>query len=340
MKPGVRVLLCISIALIVSLFLYIQRKTIAGIAITLLYSCLFTAVLSPLCSKIERIGISSSLSAVLSIALLIVVSAVIVSSILPLLVIKSAQLIRRCLPILRDVSSILSNTFNSSVYSFIDFSKLFESAAAGLSKAASIFARGSLAFAAETGKLGFSLIISYYALKERSVLGSYLLLTIPTAWRERALLTVRASKNAISGYFISVMKTSLFVGTVTAVGLLIIGVSDALLLGFIMGILEVLPYIGPVIGAIPILLSTIPLGIHRTVYALILIILIQQAESSFVGPYFTASSTSIHPLAALLSVYILSSLIGIWGTLLAVPLVVTLRSVLWSAAKYRIPAKA
>ena len=91
-----------------------------------------------------------------------------------------------------------------------------------------------------------------------------------------------------------------------------------------------LPYIGPVLGAIPILLVTLPEGMYRALLSLGLVIIVQQIEGNFVSPYFTASSTSIHPLTALISVFILGSLMGLWGIVLAIPLVVTLRSVYWS----------
>ena len=58
--------------------------------------------------------------------------------------------------------------------------------------------------------------------------------------------------------------------------------------------------------------------------------MVQQIEGNFITPYFTASSTSINPLSALISVFILGSLMGVWGIVLAIPLVVTLRSIMWS----------
>ena len=63
--------------------------------------------------------------------------------------------------------------------------------------------------------------------------------------------------------------------------------------------------------------------------SLIVVVLVQQIEGNFITPYFTASSTSINPLSALISVFILGSLMGVWGIVLAIPLVVTLRSIMW-----------
>ena len=71
-------------------------------------------------------------------------------------------------------------------------------------------------------------------------------------------------------------------------------------------------------------------GTSKMLLSLIVVVLVQQIEGNFITPYFTASSTSINPLSALISVFILGSLMGVWGIVLAIPLVVTLRSIMWS----------
>ena len=141
---------------------------------------------------------------------------------------------------------------------------------------------------------------------------------------------MRGCRNAVMGYLSGVIKTSVFVFAATYLGLLVLGVRDALLLALFMGVFEILPYIGPMLASVPIVLSVLPMGLNTALLTLGLIVLIQQVEGNFVSPYFTASSTSIHPLAALVSVFVLGSLLGFWGILLAVPLVVTARSIFWS----------
>ena len=142
--------------------------------------------------------------------------------------------------------------------------------------------------------------------------------------------------NAVMGYLCGVLKTSAFVGGATFLGLMLLGVRDALLLGLFMGVFELLPYVGPILASIPILLSTLPQGLYPSLLALALVIAVQQVEGSFVSPYFTASSTSIDPLTAVVSVFVLGSLFGLWGILLAVPLAVTARSLLWSIKQSRL----
>ena len=193
-----------------------------------------------------------------------------------------------------------------------------------------LVARSSVTFAAKAGQSVFALVIAYYLLCERRQIGRHLLLMLPVSWREAFLSACLGCKNALMSYLSGVLKTSLFVFVATLTGLFLLGINDALLLSVFMGILEVFPYIGPILASVPILLTALGQGFGQAVLALIVVIAVQQIEGNFVTPYFTASSTSIKPLSALIGVFVLGSLMGLWGVVLAIPLIVTVRSVLWS----------
>lgn len=185
-------------------------------------------------------------------------------------------------------------------------------------------------FLVQTGRLAFALVISYYLLCERESLTKHLLLMLPISWRNAFLLAASGCKNALLSYLSGMLKTSLFVFVATLMGLLLLGIKDALLLALFMGIFEILPYIGPILASIPIVLTAMSQGTSKMLLSLIVVVLVQQIEGNFITPYFTASSTSINPLSALISVFILGSLMGVWGIVIAIPLVVTLRSIMWS----------
>ena len=290
----------------------------------------FTLMLSPLCSALEKRGVRPALAAALSLGALVLALLLAVAAFVPYLIAHSAALAGRITPTLSALlergSSLLSR-FGLRLDSLGDLARPLASA---LSGATARLARGSVAFAAQAGRAAFALVIAYYLLGARRTLVCHLLLCLPLSWRTPFLQAMRGCGNAVLGYLSGVAKTSLFVGGATFLGLALLGVRDALLLSLFMAILEVLPYIGPVLASVPILLSTLPQGLYPSMLALALVIAVQQAEGSFVSPYFTASSTSIHPLSALVSVFVLGSLFGLWGVLLAVPLVVTARSLLWS----------
>ena len=97
-----------------------------------------------------------------------------------------------------------------------------------------------------------------------------------------------------------------------------------------MALFEVVPYAGPVLASIPILLSAASAGPGKMLFALALVIAIQQIEGSFVGPHFAASSTALHPFTALAGVFVFGTLFGFWGLLLAIPLLSALQSIMRS----------
>ena len=142
-------------------------------------------------------------------------------------------------------------------------------------------------------------------------------------------------KNAAMGYLSGMVKTSVFVFFVTYMGLILIRVPNAFFLSVVMGLLEALPYAGPILAAIPILLSAATVSMQKTIYALLIIIAVQQIESNFAGPYFAASSTAIRPFTALAGIFVLGTFFGIWGILLAVPALTVIQSVIWSILQTR-----
>lgn len=317
-------------AILVCAWAYHQREALSAMLSVFVYAVLFALLLAPLERILEQKGMSASLASAACIALIIACALMTVASFVPYLVSHCADLIRRSIPTL---SSLLQQTALMLERFGIDSLRLQGAAqmlAEAMGKCTALLARASVSFAAQTGRILFSVVIAYYLLSERKKTTNHLILCLPLAWRNAFLSAMRGCRNAALGYLSSVLKTSLFVGGATYLGLVLLGVPDALLLALFMGIFEVLPYIGPVLAAIPILLSVLPQGMEQTLLALVLLVLVQQLEGNFVSPYFTASSTSIHPLTALVSVFVFGSLLGLWGILLAVPIVVTARSVFWS----------
>lgn len=330
-----RMLVCALGALILMLYLYRRRSAVMGIAAVFSFAAAFTLLLAPVCRALERRGLRTHWAAGVAVGGLLLLALLIVSAFVPYLVTHSIDLIRRNAPALTALMQRIGEMLERAGLRSVDgqgAGDMIASAAAGVTAFA---ARAGMTFAAQTGRILFALVLSYYLLCERKRIGGHLLLCVPPVWRAAVLSALQGCKNAAMGYLSGMLKTSAFVGLATYLGLLLLGVQDALLLALFMAIFEVLPYIGPVLAAIPILLSSLPQGMHQTLLALFLVVLVQQIEGNFISPYFTASGTSIHPLAALVSVFVLGSLMGIWGILLAVPLAAALRSLLWSLRQTR-----
>ena len=300
------------------------------IAFVFLIASALTLIMSPLCTRLEQRGLRPSAASAVCVLGLVSLTGLGLSAFIPYLLAGTVDLTRRIIPTIAALTqqiNVLLDIFG------IHLNSSFHPAdrlGALLSWGTGFVARGGVAIAARTGQIAFSLVITYYLLCERKLLGRHLLLFLPISWRKTFLSACLGCKNALMSYVSGILKTSVFVFLATLTGLFVLGINDALLLSVFMGVFEIFPYIGPILASIPIVLTALSQGVGQAVLALLVVIAVQQIEGNFVTPYFTASSTSIQPLSALISVFVLGSLMGLWGIVLAIPLMVMLRSLLWS----------
>ncbi|MGN0778235.1 MAG: AI-2E family transporter, partial [Aristaeellaceae bacterium] len=101
-----------------------------------------------------------------------------------------------------------------------------------------------------------------------------------------------------------------------------------LLLGLLMGVMELVPYIGPVLAGIPAVLLSLQSGWIQALWTLLVIWAVQQVEGSLLSPRLLSGATRLHPLTVLLAISAGGMLAGTLGMLLALPAVVSFRGAL------------
>ena len=168
-------------------------------------------------------------------------------------------------------------------------------------------------------------VLAFYFLRDREVFCFQLSLLIPLRARRRTLTALKEMRREIAAYFRGQLLVSGSVGILTAISLLTVGVPAWLLLGLVMGICDLIPYAGPYLGALPILLFSLPQGIYTALWALIAVVLVQPAESVFLSPRLMSGVTGLHPAYVLMLLSAGGILGGLAGMLLSLPLFVCLR---------------
>lgn len=171
-------------------------------------------------------------------------------------------------------------------------------------------------------------VFAFYFLRDRRRLCQWLLSLLPANRRAMAVRMVREMRRETAGYLRGQLLVSAVVGMLTALGLLICGVPAWLLLGILMGVLELIPYVGPVLGGTLAVLFALPGGWSRTLWALAVVVLVQQLEGTMLSPQLVSETTRLHPVAVLLLVALGGSAAGMAGILLAVPALLCLRAAL------------
>jgi predicted PurR-regulated permease PerM len=172
----------------------------------------------------------------------------------------------------------------------------------------------------------------YAVAKPNERLLSPLLNAVPRDRRDsfRRLFTLLGTR--LKGWVKGTLIGMLLVGTLTAVGLWLLGVQYALLLGVFAALFEIVPILGPwVAGALAVTAAFLD-DPSKALWVAILMLAIQQLESNLITPLVMSSVAEVHPFITLFAIFFFGSMFGFLGVILALPLVLlvwTVMEVLW-----------
>ena len=182
--------------------------------------------------------------------------------------------------------------------------------------------------AGSLGKWMLAPVFGFYFLRDRRQIGQWLLSLIPMEKRTMTVQILREMRRETAGYLRGQLMISAVVGGLTALGLLFCGVPAWLLLGVVMGVLELIPYVGPFLGGVLVALFSLPGGLGRTLWALGVVVVVQQLEGGMLSPQLMSDATRLHPVAVVLCVMLGGAAGGVGGILLSVPLLLCARAAL------------
>lgn len=133
---------------------------------------------------------------------------------------------------------------------------------------------------------------------------------------------------SLGGYIRGQLLVSAFVSLLTLIVFHLLGVKYALLLAIIMGLTNIIPYFGPIIGAAPAVAITITTSTKLTIFVIVAVFVIQLIESNFISPYIVGKTMNIHPIAIIFALLLGGKVYGIVGMIIAVPALTILKEVI------------
>lgn len=116
------------------------------------------------------------------------------------------------------------------------------------------------------------------------------------------------------------LAISAFIFFMVLLGTRIIGMDYGLVIATISAITNLIPYFGPIIGAVPAVLLALTHSYGMAVKVLVLYVVVQQIESNIVSPQIMGRSIGLHPMAVILALLVGGKLLGVLGLVLAVPI--------------------
>ena len=120
-------------------------------------------------------------------------------------------------------------------------------------------------------------------------------------------------------FIIGKVIDSIIIGLMCYIGLLIFGIKYRLIFSIIIGVTNVIPYFGPFMGAIPVIILVFLYDPAMTIPIALLIFVLQQFDGSILGPMVLGDAIGVKPLAVIFSILIGGALFGVLGMFLAVP---------------------
>ena len=169
-------------------------------------------------------------------------------------------------------------------------------------------------------------VISFYLTLDGKRIRDSLVGVAPRSWQPNVHLFEDALSRVVGNYIRGQLILALIVGVCTSLICLVTGLGNyALICGVIAFLFETIPMIGPALASItPILLSLLLGGndvLQRTLFIVVLFIVLQALESNILGPRIVGHAVGLHPVAAILSLLVGAKLFGVFGALIATPLV-------------------
>ncbi|WP_394749436.1 AI-2E family transporter [Spongiimicrobium salis] len=172
------------------------------------------------------------------------------------------------------------------------------------------------------------LFIMFFFLKDSKLFEEGLLVLIPSGKEGRFKKSINTIKDLLSRYFVGLVFQILILFIIYTVVLLIFGIKNAIVIAFLCALLNLIPYIGPMIGGVLMLVlsMTSNLGadfssviLPKTTYVMIGFVIGQLVDNFFSQPYIFSNSVKSHPLEIFLVIIIGGLLFGVTGMIIAVP---------------------
>ena len=181
------------------------------------------------------------------------------------------------------------------------------------------------------------LFISFFFLKDSQLFENGVLIFIPESKESRLTNSYNKIKDLLSRYFVGLIFQILILFTIYTIGLLIVGVENAVVIAFLCALLNLIPYVGPLVGGFLMLTLTMTstLGnefsnviFSKIIWVLAVFIFGQLVDNFFSQPFIFSKSVKSHPLEIFLIILIAGLLFGIVGLIVAVPAYTAIKVIL------------
>ncbi len=177
-----------------------------------------------------------------------------------------------------------------------------------------------------------SFIINIYMLAEKDKLinwcKSFLYAYLCESRAKRTIYIFKKANTIFKSFLTGKIIDSSIVGLICAILFTIFKVPYAALMGTVIGLFNIIPYFGPIIGSVPVILVSLFINPPKALAALIIILVVQQIDANFMDPRIVGKNVGVSPFWIITAVTLGGNLFGVIGMLFGVPVVVLIKTIL------------
>jgi len=178
------------------------------------------------------------------------------------------------------------------------------------------------------------LFLSFFFLQDDQMLKNSILTILPDKYADDTKRVLSESRFLLTRYLLGIVLELVSMITLITIGLSIFGIRNAMIIGFLGGLMNIIPYLGPIIGAtiglILGIISVLSYGEYDQIVSTLVIILLTFSASNlidnfFLQPMIYSKSVKAHPIEVFLVIILAGKLAGIGGMILAIPVYTVVR---------------
>lgn len=315
---SVKTLVTVALFLLALVVIFLIRDVL----ILLFVAFILKSALTPLVEKIESRKIGRGYAILLVYLVLLLFLFAIFAIILPLLITQTINLTTNFPFYVSQVSTVLSSF---SVQDQTYMSALTQE----LSTFSSNIFRITLSvFSAVISIISVAVLTFYLMLDERN-LKTRLHDSLPKPYNKQTIRIITDVEKRLGAWVRGQLLLSGIIGVLYFIGLSILRIENPLALGLFAGLMEVVPFIGPVIAAIPAVIIALTISPWLALAVVALFFVVQQLEGHIIVPKVMQRATGLSPLVVLIAILVGGRLEGIIGILLGVPFAVVIQVILF-----------
>ncbi len=168
-------------------------------------------------------------------------------------------------------------------------------------------------------------LISFYLLKDAEQIIEHGLKLFPKKTRTTIRKFLMDIDRSLGGYLRGQLLVCTIIGTFAAILFYLFGMKYPLLLSLFIGVTNIIPYFGPLIGAVPALLVAVTISTGMVIKVAIIIVVLQFLEGNVISPIIMGQTLKLHPLIIIFALLVGGEISGILGLILAVPILAFLK---------------